>query len=97
MEFIYYLLLNIFIFILYGGACLLSLVFTVSLDTYNLLDEKLSLEIFPNPVITPMDMQINFFSRWLTKYHRIVGSLLVLFSLMSLKSMFVLINYSVFQ
>ena len=97
MEFVYYLLLNIFIFIIYGGACLLSLIFTVSLDTYNLLDEKLNLEIFPNPVITPMDTQINFLSRWLIKYHTIVGSLLALSSLLALRSMFILINYSASQ
>jgi len=97
MEFLYYLLLNVFIFVLYGGACLLSLIFTISLDTYSRLDEKLNLEIFPNPVITPMDAEMNSFSLWLAKYHRVVGSLLVFFSLLSLKSIFILVNYFLFQ
>ena len=85
------LLLSIVIFFIYGSICIISLIFTFSLETYKKIDEALNLEIFFWRPINLLDINIDYFDQWLIRHHRIIGPILVILSLLDLKLSFEII------
>ncbi|HTZ11370.1 MAG TPA: hypothetical protein VMD04_03195 [Candidatus Margulisiibacteriota bacterium] len=88
----YYFLLSAIVFFVYSAICLISLIFTFSVDTYNSIDEKLKLEVFPSPLITPLDKSINIVDNWVLENNKIIGPLLAVLSLVDMKSFFNIIG-----
>jgi hypothetical protein len=64
----------------YGSICLLSLIFTFSLDTYLRIEEKLGYEIFSTPLLTSLEADIDWLDIWLKERHRAVGGILMVLS-----------------
>jgi len=87
-----YFLLSTIIFLIYGTICIISLIFTFSLDTYNNIDEKLNLEILSTQVVTVLDTNINFLEIWIMNHNKIVGPLLTALSLIDMKLFFNIIR-----
>jgi len=87
-----YILLSTSIFLTYGTICVISLIFTFSLETYNMIDEKLNLEIFSSHIVTILDTNINFMEVWIMNHNRVVGPLLTILSLIDLKLFFDIIR-----
>jgi len=87
-----YILLSTIIFLVYGTICVISLIFTFSLETYNKIDEKLNLEIFSSHIVTILDTNINFIEVWIMNHNRIFGPLLTILSLIDLKLFFDIIR-----
>ena len=77
---------------IYGTICIISLIFTLSLDTYNNIDEKLNLEILSTQVVTVLDTNINFLEIWIMNHNKIVGPLLTALSLIDMKLFFNIIR-----
>jgi len=84
---LYYILSTITFFI-YGSVFIISLIFTISLDTYNKIDEKLNLVVFSESIVTILDANLDFFEVWLKNNNRIAGSVLVFLSVVDLKLFF---------
>lgn len=87
-----YFLLSTIIFLIYGTICIISLIFTFSLDTYNNIDEKLNLEILSTQVVTVLDTNINFLEIWIMNHNKLVGPLLTALSLIDMKLFFNIIR-----
>ena len=84
--------LNIMLFFVYGSICIISTLFTFSLDAYRKIDEILNLDVFVTPFMSPLDREIDCFNAWLMNHNRIVGPILILISLADLKFWFDFIN-----
>jgi len=74
--------------LIYGSACLISLVFTLSLKTYLKIDETMNLDIFSSPVVNPLDINFDWFDIWLKDHNKIIGTILTFFSILILKIWF---------
>ena len=83
-----YYILSTITFLIYGSVFIISLIFTISLDAYNKIDEKLNLVVFSESVVIILDTNIDFFEVWLKKNNRIAGSVLVFLSGLDLKLFF---------
>lgn len=79
------LLLSGIVFLIYGVSCIISLVFTLSIETYRKIDEKLNLDIISDRIINPLDVDIKWVDAWLMRHNKIVGPLLILLSTIDLK------------
>jgi len=80
------LLLNLTIFFIYGIVCLISIIFTFSIETYNKIDEKLNLEIFSRTVIIDiLEKDLDWLDNCLIRHNKIVGPLLIILSIIDLK------------
>jgi hypothetical protein len=87
------LAISLIIFVLYSMACLISIIFTFSLDTYKKLDDMVDLNVLSNPVLVPgIEHRINKFDLWAMEHHRIIGIILIISSLINLKLTFSLVN-----
>ena len=88
----FYILLSTMTFLIYGTICVISLIFTFSLETYNKIDEQLNLEIFSSHIVTILDTNINFMEVWIMDHNIVVGPLLTILSLIDLKLFFDIIR-----
>jgi hypothetical protein len=84
----YQVFLSTVALLVYGSACIIAGIFTVSIDTYSKIDEKINFEIFSNPFVSVLDTNISYFDSWLTSNNKIIGPILALFSLLDLKLLF---------
>jgi len=66
--------------LLYGSILLLTAIFTLSLEMFSLIEEKLTKNIFLTPMLY-LDRNIDFFDAWAKKKNRLIGSILTLISL----------------
>lgn len=81
------------IFFIYGATCLLSIIFTFSIDLYRRIEEKAHLEIFSEPIINPLfASNINWFDAWIQEKHKIIGPIFILLSAIDLHFWFRFIN-----
>jgi hypothetical protein len=79
-------LLNYTVFFTYGAACMLSIIFTFSLESYRKISEKLNLDVFQGPTIVGiLERDIDWLDNWLVRHNKIVGPLLILLSIVDLK------------
>jgi hypothetical protein len=76
------------VFFVYGISCIISVIFTLSLDTYRKIDEKLNLDVLSVRFISPLDLNINLLDDWLMRNNKIVGPLLIVLSTVDLKLLF---------
>lgn len=87
------LLLSGIVFFTYSATCLISLFFALSIDLYRKIEEKANLEIFSNPIINPLlENNIGVLNLWMEKHHKIIGSILIFFSIMDMHLLFKIIN-----
>ena len=89
---IFNLLLSAWLFLIYSTVCIISIIFTFSLEIYLRIEEKLDFYIFSNRILTPLDRNIDWFNVWLMKYNKISGTILILLSLLDLRLSFDIIN-----
>ncbi|MDD5565591.1 MAG: hypothetical protein PHG31_01690 [Candidatus Omnitrophica bacterium] len=89
-------LLNWFVFLLYSSICIISLIFTFSIKTYQRIDDYLSSELISLPMLTALDKSIEALDLWFMSHNRIVGPILVLLSVVDLKLYFNVINKPLF-
>ena len=82
---IFNLLLSAWLFLIYSTVCIISIIFTFSLEIYLRIEEKLNFYIFSDYILTPLDRSIDWFDFWLIKYNKITGTILILLSLIDLK------------
>lgn len=82
------LLLSLVVFMVYAAVCGVAILFTFFLDVYKKLDEKLNMEFFSSRVWTPLEENIEWFDDWLMRHNMLVGSALIVLSLVDLKLFF---------
>ncbi|MDD4980960.1 MAG: hypothetical protein PHC54_06835 [Candidatus Omnitrophica bacterium] len=80
------------VFLIYGTTCILSVIFTFSLDTYRDIEEKLGSNVLSSRILSPLDRNIDWLNSQLARYNKISGPVLILFSLFNLNSLFGIIN-----
>lgn len=80
------------IFLIYAPTCLISTIFTFSIERYKRIEEKLNFEIISNLSSNPLDKNIDWFNRWMVSNNKKAGPILILLSLMDLKLFFDLLN-----
>ncbi len=93
---VFSLLLSAIVFFIYSSICIISLIFTFSLDMYYKIDERLRLEIFSSRILSPLVLErdIDWLNVWLTNHNKIAGPFLTLLSLTDLTLLFNIINTS---
>ena len=91
-------ILSSVVFFVYFIICIISIIFTFSIDKYRKIDEMLNLDIISRRVLTPLEVNINIIDDWLIEHHRLIGPLLIYLSLLDLKLSFNIINlFSLFS
>ena len=79
-------LLNCVVFFTYGAICIISIIFTFSLDTYSKINEKLNWEMFSSrTVIDFLEKNIDWLDNWFMSNNKKVGPILIFLSLVDLK------------
>ena len=63
----------------------ISIIFTVSPETYRRIDNALCLEIIPSRILTPLEQSINIVDEWCSKYRLVTGPVLCLLSLVDIR------------
>jgi len=66
-------------------------IFTFFPEGYQLIDDKLKIELLPARVVTPLDRNINWLNVWLRSHNKTAGPLLILFSAVNIKFSFSLL------
>jgi len=85
------MLLNSIVFFIYSSVCIISIIFTFSLDAYLKINEKLKLDIFSTPIITSLEIKIDWFDKWAMQHNKVLGPILIILSIIDLKIIFTLI------
>lgn len=82
-------------FFIYGTICIMSVIFTFSLETYYKIDNRLNLIVIAIPfLITIFDtIYIDWIDIWMSRHNKICGPLLIFFSLFDMQSCFNIINH----
>ncbi len=86
------LLLSLIAFSIYGSICIISIVFTFSLDTYVKIHDVLNFSIFSNPILSPIESGIDWFDAWAMRNNVILGPILIALSIIDLKLFFDIIS-----
>ena len=89
---IFNLLLSASLFLIYSTVCIISIIFTFSLEIYLRIEEKLNFYIFSDYILTPLDRSIDWLNVRLMKYNKITGTILILLSLVDLKLSLDIVN-----
>jgi len=89
---IFSLLLSLIAFIIYGSICMISVVFTFSLDTYIKIHDLLNFDIFSSPILSPVERSIDWFDTWAMRNNVILGPILITLSIIDLKLFFDIIR-----
>jgi hypothetical protein len=85
-------LLSLIAFSIYGSICLISIIFTFSLDTYMKIHEALNFSLFSSPILSPVERSIDWFDNWAMRYNAILGPILITLSIIDLKLFFDIIE-----
>ncbi len=86
------LIISAIIFAMYGISCIVSLIFTFSLDTYRKIDETLNISVIQARALTAIERNSYVIDDWLMANNRTAGPLLIALSLIDLKLSFDIIN-----
>ena len=79
-------LLNCVVFFTYGAICIISIIFTFSVDTYSKINEKLNWEIFSSRIVIDfLEKNVDWLDNWFMSNNKKVGPILILLSLVDLK------------
>ena len=85
--------ISVLLYFIYGGICIVALIFTFSVETYYKIDGVFNLEMVISQFINPLlDRRVGTIEAWLIKRNRFVGPILIVLSLVDLKLTFNLIN-----
>ena len=85
--------ISVLLYFIYGSICIVALIFTFSVETYYKIDQMFNLELIISQFMNPLlDKRVGVIEAWLIKYHRFVGPVLIVLSLVDLKLTFNLIN-----
>lgn len=77
--------LGLIIYAIYGGICLIGIFFCFSPEIFNIIDEKLNLELAARQTGNPLNINVFSFDEWMKQNHRIAGLALAFLSLVDLK------------
>ncbi len=83
--------LSALVFVTYGLICIISMIFTFSLEIYYKIDKRLKLEVFHTPALVPLDANITWLDNLLFNYHLIAGPILILLAILDMKFLFEII------
>ncbi|MDD5155873.1 MAG: hypothetical protein PHF11_05255 [Candidatus Omnitrophica bacterium] len=88
------LILNAWVLLIYGGVCLISIIFTFSLETYFKIDRKLNFIVLDLPLfVTILDkIYIDCIEFWMLRHNRIIGPFLIMISLTDMYWCFSIVN-----
>ena len=86
------LLLSLIAFCIYGSICIISIVFTFSLDTYVKIHDVFNFNIFSSPILSPIERSIDWFDVWAMRNNVILGPILIALSIIDLKLFFDIIR-----
>ena len=86
------LILSTVVFMVYGTICIISIIFTFSLELYQKIDEMLSMNILKTPTLTPLEINFISIDTWLMNNNKIVGPILLILAIFDLKLSFSIIN-----
>ena len=79
-------LLGGLVFVVYAATFMASAIFAFSLDTWSKLEDICNLTILHTPVTNPiLESNIGWFDRWFIQYHKVVGFILAILSVINLK------------
>lgn len=81
-------LISIAILAVYGFIFIMAILFTFFLDTYIKIEDTLKLNIISNRIITPLEINIDWFNNWAIRHNKIVGIFLISLSLIDLTALF---------
>lgn len=81
-------ILSTVVFFIYGASCIISTIFTFSLDTYYQIDEIVKVNVIPPRILTPLEVSIDVFDNWLIEHNRTAGPAMVLLCLADMKMFF---------
>lgn len=84
--------LSLLVFFVYGPICIITIIFTFSLDTYIKIHTALDFNVISTPIINPLERGIDWFDNWAISHHKIIGPILILLSITDLKLLLELIN-----
>lgn len=86
------LFLCLLVFSVYGPICIVTIIFTFSLETYVKIHTALDFNVISTPIINPLERGIDWFDNWAISHHKIIGPILIVLSITDLKSLLELIN-----
>ena len=86
-------LLSAIIFFVYGSIFVVSVIFTLFIDTYHELDRIFNVGIINSKILAPLDINIDFLDVWLFNHHKIVGPILIFLSIIDLRLSFDIIDF----
>lgn len=82
------MLFNSLIVFIYGSICIISAIFTFSIERYRKFDEILNLDIIASRFLTPLDINLEIIDEWLFAHNKSIGPVLILLSLLNAKLYF---------
>ena len=77
--------LGLVAYAIYGGICLVGVLFCFSPDIFNIIDEKLNLQLTARQLNNPLNMTMFSLDEWMKLHHRISGLALAFLALIDLK------------
>lgn len=81
------------ILITYGIICFISLILSLSRETFQAIEEALNTNLISNKIVNPViESNINFINEWLLSNNKVVGPILVILSLLDIKILFTIWN-----
>jgi len=86
------LLFSFLVFLIYASVCGIAIIFTFFPDIYVKIDEKLNLDVVTARVLTPLELNIDWFDDWLMTHNKIIGPILILLSMVDLKLFFQILS-----
>ena len=89
---VFELLLSLIAFCIYGAICMISVVFTFSLDAYIKIHDALNFYVFSSPILTPIEKSIDWFDVWAMRNNVVLGPILIVLSIIDLKLFFDIIR-----
>lgn len=78
------LLLSIAVFAVYGFIFIMAIFFTFFLETYIKIEDMFKLHVVSSRIITPLEIDIDWFNHWALKHNKIVGVFLIALSLIDI-------------
>jgi hypothetical protein len=80
------------VLLIYGGICIMGLIFGFALDVYRKINELLNLEFFSRQIVNPLDIHFTTIDDWLAVHNKIVGPLLAALALIDIIGLFNIID-----
>lgn len=87
-DLLFIILCKSIIFFIYGGVVIISVIFTLSVDTYIRINDLLNIMFSSQKTISPIEEDIDIIDDWLITHNKIIGPILALLSLLDIVILF---------